>query len=117
MSDPLVRRDEVESAIAARRELGAGYDDELVDSLVEKIERRFEARQPTRWPGPPPAKPPRERHPSVTPLALGSILLGIPITAIALSRDGAGGIAVAIVAWIAIALVNIAYAVMAGKRR
>lgn len=117
MTEPVVRRDEVESALAARHELGAGYDEAIVDGLVDKIERRLEARppaQPTRWPDPP---PPKDAHSSVTPLALGSIALGIPVTAVALSNaPGAGGIAVAIVAWAAIALVNLAHA-LAGRRR
>ena len=50
-------------------------------------------------------------HPGVrTPALLGSIGIGIPVTAVALSNaPGAGGVIVAIVAWVAIAAANIAF--------
>jgi len=96
-----VSRDEVAAALEARRELGPGYEDEVVDALVEKIERRLDERLRER----PPSR--HAPHPSVTPLALGSIGMGIPITAIAVGNDYPW---VAVIAWIAIALVNLGYA-------
>jgi hypothetical protein len=99
---PTVRRDEVEAALEARRELGKAYEDEIVDSLVEKIEQRLERRRRI---DPPPASVVRAG--SITPLALGSIGIGIPVTAIALGNDYPW---VAVIAWIAIALVNLGYA-------
>jgi len=57
-----------------------------------------------------------ERRPAERPhldlrLPLGSIALGVGATAVATSdAGGAGGVAIALVAWIAIALVNLAYA-------
>jgi hypothetical protein len=43
-------------------------------------------------------------------VVLGSVGLGIPVTAVALSNSpGAGGVIVASVAWIAIAVANVAY--------
>jgi hypothetical protein len=95
----MVERKDVEAALEARRELGPAYEDEIVDSFLAKIDQRLATRK---------AAPPEE-HRTVTPLVLGSIGLGIPVTAVALSNaPGAGGIAVAIVAWIAIAAANIA---------
>ena len=102
----VVERRDVEAALEARRELGREYEQQIADSLAERIERRLEERQHD------------ERRPlphqasagPVVPIALGSIALGIPVTAVALSNaHGGGGIAVAIVAWIAIALVNLAH--------
>ena len=95
----MVEPHDVHAALEARRELGPAYEDEIVDSLVEKIEQRLATRKdPT---------PPQQGM--VTPLVLGSIGLGIPVTAVALSNaPGAGGIAVAIVAWVAIGLANVA---------
>lgn len=37
----IVRRDELQAAIEARRELGAELEPELVDAFVERIERRL----------------------------------------------------------------------------
>jgi hypothetical protein len=95
----VVERKDVEAALAARHELGPEYDDQIVDALVEKIERRLDERRPA----PRPALDLR--------LPLASFALGIPVTAVALSNaPGAGGVAVAIVAWIAIAVANLGYA-------
>jgi hypothetical protein len=57
MSDPVVRREEVESALAARHELGRDYEREIADSLVERIEQRLEERH-----APPPRRPARWRR-------------------------------------------------------
>jgi hypothetical protein len=76
----VVERKDVEAALEARRELGREYEPEVIDAFLEKIDRR---------------------------LVLGSIALGIPVTAISLGH-GLGGIAVAIVAWVAIAIANLA---------
>src|SRR5260221_12742059 len=94
----MVEPSDVHAALEARRELGPAYENEIVDALVEKIETRLATRKD---PTPP-------QHGMVTPVVLGSIGLGIPVTAVALSNaPGAGGIAVAIVAWIAIGAVNL----------
>jgi hypothetical protein len=95
----MVERKDLEAALEARRELGPAYEDELVDGFLAKIDQRLATQRPA---------PPEEQR-TVTPLLLGSIGLGIPVTAIALSNaHGGGGIAVAIVAWIAIGAANVA---------
>lgn len=95
----MVERREVEAALAARHELGREYEPEIVDSLVEKIERRLDERRPA----------PRQEHQgAITPLLLGSVALGIPVTAVSLSNaPGVGGIVVAVVAWLAIGAANV----------
>ena len=97
----MVERKDVEAALAARHELGRAYEPEIVDSMLEKIERRVAER--------PPATPaPEYRHRgSFTPLALGSIGAGVGATAIATVHHQGW---VAVVAWIAIVLVNFAVA-------
>ena len=96
----MVEPSDVHAALEARRELGPAYEDQIVDSMVEKIEKRLATRKDL--PGPP-------QQGMVTPVVLGSIGLGIPVTAVALSNaPGAGGIIVAIIAWIAIGLANVA---------
>jgi len=94
-----VERRDVESAVQARRELGSGYDDEIVDSLLAKIDQRLEVRRPRR-----PAEAHDRRGIS---LAGFSLILGIPITAIAGSQAGLAGI---VVVWIGIVVVNLAHA-------
>lgn len=104
---------ELEATVAARRELGADHDDALIAGFLERIERRLGEGTGGRVPNP---SPEVVRQGAVTPLVLGSIGLGIPVTAVALSNaPGAGGIAVAIVAWAAIGVSNVA--VLLRRRR
>jgi hypothetical protein len=105
----MVERKDVEAALQARHELGPEYEPQIIDAMVDRFERRLEERL-------------RELRPEVPQrvdlrLPLASIALGIPITAVALSNaPGVGGIVVAIVAWIAIAVVNLV-ATLAGFAR
>ncbi|HVM57706.1 MAG TPA: hypothetical protein VMT74_09595 [Gaiellaceae bacterium] len=100
----MVERRDVEAAVEARRELGPEYEDQIVDALAEKIEKRLDERLALQQR---PAR--RHREPDMR-VMLGSIALGVPVTAVALSNaHGAGGVVVAIIAWIAIAVANIAY--------
>jgi hypothetical protein len=96
----MVERKDVEAALAARHELGRAYEPEIVDSMLEKVERRLAERPPA------PAREYRHRG-SFTPLALGSIGAGVGATAIATIHHQGW---VAVVAWIAIVLVNFAVA-------
>jgi hypothetical protein len=100
----VVERKDVEAAVEARRELGKDYEPEIVDSLVEKIERRLDERLQER-------SPPAPRHrPYDIRLPIASMGIGIGATAVATGNNhSAGGVVIAIIAWIAIALVNIAY--------
>jgi hypothetical protein len=93
-----VERKDVEAAVEARRELGPGYDDHLVDSLLAKLEER---RQPA-----------ARQHLDLR-LPLGSMGIGIAVTAIA---TGNGAAWLAAIAWVAIAAINIVY-VAIGMRR
>ncbi len=97
----MAEQDELHAALEARKELGPEYEPQVVDSFLERIERRLDERRDSLGTPHP--------HPSVTPLALGSIGAGVGATAVATGM-GTGGIVVAIVAWIAIAIVNVAYA-------
>lgn len=95
----MAERRDVHAAVEARRELGPAYEDEIVDSLLTKIDRKLEERRPR-----PPARLDLR-------LPLGSIALGVAATAVATSdAGGVGGAVIAVIAWIAIALVNLGYA-------
>jgi hypothetical protein len=96
----MVERKDVEAALEARRELGRDYEPEIVDAFLEKIERRLDQRPAAGLPAHP-------RQGSVTFLALGSMGIGVGATAIATVHHQGW---VAVIAWIAIALINIAYA-------
>ena len=95
----MVEREDVHAAIEARRELGQELEPHVIDAFVERIEKRIDERVEHHSPP----------HRTVTPLALGSLGAGVGATAVA-NGMGEGGIVVAIVAWIAIAIVNVAYA-------
>jgi len=92
-------RRELEATLAARKELGPEYEHHLVESFLDKMEKGLVRRGQE-------IVPP-DHHGVRTPALLGSIGIGIPVTAIALSNSpGAGGV---IVAWVAIAAANIAF--------
>ena len=99
----LIRPAEVQEALEARRELGPEYDEALAEALAEKVEARIEERLAR-------LRPPGRG--AITPLAISSLALGIPITAVAGGTGGAFGVAVA---WIGIAAVNLA-AALYGRR-
>jgi hypothetical protein len=107
MPEPTVDRRDVETALEARRELGPEYERHVIDSFVDRIEQRVDDRLREK-------RPSREQGPRPIPilLPLGSMGIGIGVTGAALgpTNGGAGGIIVAVIAWLAIALVNIAYA-------
>jgi hypothetical protein len=71
----MAEQDELHAAIEARKELGPDYEPQVVDSFLERIEKRLEQRQDSHLEIHP--------HPSVTPLALGSIGAGVGATAVA----------------------------------
>jgi hypothetical protein len=106
MPEPTVDRRDVETALEARRELGPEYERHVIDSFVDRIEQRVDDRLRERRPA--------HHGPRPVPilLPLGSMGIGIGVTGAALgpTNGGAGGIIVAVIAWVAIALVNIAYA-------
>jgi hypothetical protein len=96
----MVERKDVEAALEARRELGKDYEPEVIEAFLEKIEQRVDRL-------PPPTLPTRQHRPgSITPLALGSMGMGVGSTAIAATHHQGW---LAVVAWIAIAVINVAY--------
>lgn len=101
-------RDELEAAIEARRELGQELEPHVIDGFVERIEKRIDARVDTRLAqrGRGSKGDDKERDASLG-MALGSMGLGIPLSAIAGGIAGPPGL---LIAWVGIVLVNVAYA-------
>ncbi|MEP7335279.1 MAG: hypothetical protein ABI717_05800 [Actinomycetota bacterium] len=81
MTEELVPRDEARAALEARRELGPGYEDELVERFAERIERRLEDRRP--------AKRPADQG---TAIVIVSLITAIPLIGIAASTVGLAGV-------------------------
>ena len=114
--DPGIERQDIEAALAVRRELGAEYEPVLVDAFLERIEAAVEARADARL-GTLRAQENLQGRLHGQQLALGivSLCAGIPITAIA---GGVGdGLAGVVVAWAGIAAVNVAHALLGRRRR
>ena len=97
--EPLVPREDLHASIEARRELGLEHEPELIDTFVERIEQRLAKRSSST-----PAR--RGGREGSFVLALVSLGIGIPLTAIALSNDGFSAL---LVVWLGIVLVNLGY--------
>jgi hypothetical protein len=102
--EPAVPREELEVAVQARQELSAEHEPEIVDAFLERVGKAIDARVDERV----------AQHEEddggydagAIGVAIGSIALGIPITAVAGDEAGLAGV---LVAWIGIVLVNIGY--------
>lgn len=121
MTDSPLSAGELRAAAETHKELGPEYRDAVLDSFVERVGREIDARVDARLAqaavrpvAPQPAPPPPARQPkqySPLAMALGSIALGIPITAIVVAAGAHPvGFAGLLVVWIAIAVINVAYA-------
>jgi hypothetical protein len=94
---------ELRATVAARRELGGEHEDQLIAGFLERIDHRLEQRGRAT-----PASRPQGLD---LRLPLGSMALGIGVTAVANSdAHGVGGVIISIIAWMAIGLINFAYA-------
>ena len=92
---------ELEATVAARKELGPEHEEHLIAGFLDRIERTLGDR----------SRPAPPRQSLDLRLPLGSMALGVAVTAVANSdAHGVGGVIISIIAWIAIALINVAYA-------
>jgi hypothetical protein len=113
--------DEIRAAAETHSELGPEYQSAVIDSFIDKVGREIDARvdarmrvqQPMSYPGqfqaqmPVPKQPGHPRSAQFA-LAIVSIALGIPLTAIALANH-AGDVALFVI-WLGITVINVAYA-------
>ena len=118
-------RDDIAAAAAAHQELGPHFDGAVAESLVERIgaeiDKRVDARMGEAGGR---RRRPERRQPEIggtsltwpaTILALGSMGLGIGVTAVVLGTGGAptpssGQIFLALVIWIVLGAVNVSHA-------
>lgn len=91
--------------VRARRELSSEHDQELIETFMAQVNAAIDARVDERV-----AKLDRKRRKrgGSQELAIASIALGIPVTAVAGGTAGDAGV---IAAWISILLINILYTV------
>jgi len=97
----VVERKDIEASLEARKELGPEYEPEIVDAIVERIERRLDERLREH------RQPVQRHHYYDMRVLLGSLAIGVAITAIATGNHEGW---VAVVGWVAIVVVNLAYA-------
>jgi hypothetical protein len=95
MSEPTVRRDELQAAIETRKELGAEMEPAIVDSFVERIEQRLVERDEQR------EQALRRKRAHQKEMVLGSMAISIPLMAIAAIVTGLAGV-IAVCAAIAV---------------
>ena len=121
VTDSPLSAGELRAAAETHKELGPEYQDAVLEAFVERVGREIDARVDARLaqaavrpaaPQPAPAPPARQpKQFSPLAMALGSIALGIPITAIVVAAGAhPTGIWGLLVVWIAIAVINVAYA-------
>ena len=120
MSTSSLSPEEVRAAAEIYRELGPDYHSAVVESFLDRVISEIDARVDgriaagTRAPARPvesrPARPPRHLQPAV--IALGSMVLGIPLSGVAVAAGAhPAGFWGLLVVWLAIAAINIAYAI------
>ena len=111
VADSPVSPDEFRAAAEVHRELGPEYDKAVVDSFLQRLGPEIDARVDARVAEELEAGAGESRTPSMR-LAITSMVLGIPLTAIVASGNGhpVGLIGVLII-WLAIAIINVAYAI------
>ena len=122
VTDSPLSAGELRAAAETHKELPPEYRDAVLESFVDRVGREIDARvdarlaqaaaRPVAPQSAPPSPAPRApKQFSVLALALGSIALGIPITAIVVAAGSHPvGFAGLLVVWIAIAVINLGYA-------
>ena len=91
MSGDVVRRDELESAVEARRELGPEYEDEVLNAFLQKVERRLGERGSSAQES---AKALKQRRDHQREMILGAMGISVPLFIVAAIFVGLAGIIV-----------------------
>jgi hypothetical protein len=100
VSEELVRREEVEAAIEARRELGADLEPQVIDAFVEGIEERLASRQVAS------EQSLKRRRDHQRELVLGAMGISVPLLLIAAIFTGLPGVLAVCAALAVIAIVT-----------
>lgn len=112
--------DEIRAAAETYHELGPAYRDAVIESFLDKVSREIDTRVDTRLAQQAVPAPAPSRRAAGSPMVLAviSMALGIPISVIAVAAGShpAGALGL-IVAWTAIAIINVVYNVSHQSRR
>jgi hypothetical protein len=100
VSEELVRREEVQAAIEARKELGADLEPQVIDAFVERIEQRLASRQVTS------EQSLKQRRDHQREMVLGAMGISVPLLLIAAIFTGLSGVVVVCAALAVIAVVT-----------
>jgi hypothetical protein len=100
MSEEMVRKDELQAAIEARKELGAEMEPALIDAFVERIERRLAERVGES------EQSLRRRRDHQKEMVLGGMALSIPLFALAAIFTGLAGVIAVLAVLAVIAIVS-----------
>jgi hypothetical protein len=100
-----ITREDVDSLVSARRELGDEMESAVIDAFLDRVEAAADARAAQRRP--PPDLYPGQGRGEQLALSIISLGTGIPITAIAAEQGGVVGM---IVVWAGIVGVNFSFA-------
>jgi hypothetical protein len=100
MTDDAVLREELQSAIEARRELGEEMEPAVIDAFVARIERRLGEGADER------ERALTRRRNHQKEMVLGSMAIAVPLLAIAAVFTGLPGVIAVCVALVAIAVVS-----------
>ena len=117
MSSPSFPPDEIRAAAEIHHELGPDYQGAVIESFLDKVGKEIDARVDARMAAAQmasgyPAEKRRSSFPASAPIAIVSIVMGIPLTAIVMSaRSQQAGLIGLVVIWAAIAAINIGYSV------
>ena len=110
---PSLSPQEIRAAAETHHDLGPDYQSAVIESFLDRVGREIDARVDARLAAAqPPSKPPATEFRERSPLALAivSMVLGVPLTAIAVAAGiHPPGFAAVLVIWVAIAVINVAY--------
>ncbi|MEU4410365.1 hypothetical protein AB0F88_38165 [Streptosporangium sp. NPDC023963] len=111
-------RQDMHATVEARRDLGPEYEAALIESFVSRLDATIahRVRAEMHAAGAPKAKSAKSRKGSngSIPIALGSMGIGIPLTAVAAQTSGTAGL---LLAWGGIVAINFAHALGRWRER
>lgn len=105
---PHLPRDDLDAALAARRELGPDYDEAFAETVASRIREVLEGgRTKPMTPAPATAEVAKAEREAGLAVAIVSLIASVPLTAIAANVVGLPGL---LTVWIGLTMINVAYA-------
>jgi len=102
--------EEIRIAAETHRELGPEYGDAVIGSFLERVSKEIDARVDARLAAGQQSKAQQQHQSRSLGLAITSIALGVPLSAITLGLGSGHQLDGLAIIWVAIAIINVAYA-------